>query len=113
MRMRPDGAWLPFRATQAFRADRPELSWRARVWMAGVLPVFVEDAYRDGHGRLDARLLGLFREPTEPRVRWVGRMRDDDLVGGCRIPTRGEVAWHLPEGELVYWRGEVTSLTRR
>ena len=25
-----------------------------------------------------------------------------------RIPLRGEVAWLLPEGRQVYWKGEIT-----
>ena len=29
---------------------------------------------------------------------------------GMRVPTRGEVAWLLPEGPKPYWRGEVTAL---
>jgi hypothetical protein len=27
-----------------------------------------------------------------------------------RIPQRGEVAWLLPEGPQVYWRGRVTEI---
>jgi len=26
------------------------------------------------------------------------------------VPTRGEVAWLLPEGDKPYWRGTVTAL---
>ena len=26
-----------------------------------------------------------------------------------RMPTRGEIAWELPEGRFVYWGGEITS----
>lgn len=39
---------------------------------------------------------------------WQGRMRDYDTFAGMRIPRVGEVAWLLPEGEQVYWKGRVT-----
>ena len=44
-------------------------------------------------------------------VRWVGRFRDYANFGPYRLPTRGEVAWELPEGEFVYFRGAITSFT--
>lgn len=43
-------------------------------------------------------------EPTP----WEGRLRDYALHGGLRVPTAGEVAWLLPEGRQVYWKGSVT-----
>jgi hypothetical protein len=44
-------------------------------------------------------------------TRWIGRFRDYATIGAYRIPRFGEVAWVLPAGEFVYWRGEVLSLT--
>jgi hypothetical protein len=41
---------------------------------------------------------------------WEGRWSDYAERDGMRVPTRGEVAWLLPEGRRVYWRGEVTSI---
>lgn len=43
-------------------------------------------------------------------TRWFGRYADYGPVGAYRLPRRGEVAWDLPEGEFVYWRGGMTSL---
>lgn len=42
-------------------------------------------------------------------VRWVGRFRDYAAFGPYRLPSYGEVAWELPEGEFVYFRGTITS----
>lgn len=42
-------------------------------------------------------------------MRWVGRFRDYAQFGGYRVPRYGEVAWALPEGEFVYFRGTITS----
>lgn len=44
-------------------------------------------------------------------TRWIGRFSDYTAIGDYRMPRRGEVAWALPEGEFVYWRGEILSVT--
>jgi hypothetical protein len=44
-------------------------------------------------------------------TRWVGRFREYINLDGYRVPRFGEVAWVLPAGEFVYWRGEIISLT--
>ena len=41
---------------------------------------------------------------------WAGSFGDYAVVGGIRVPTRGEVRWELPDGPFVYWRGTITSL---
>ncbi|UJW85691.1 DUF6544 family protein [Devosia sp. SL43] len=42
-------------------------------------------------------------------MRWIGRFRDYTQFGSYRVPRHGEVAWVLPEGEFVYFRGTITS----
>jgi len=41
---------------------------------------------------------------------WRGVFSEYAIVGGIRVPTRGEVSWELPEGPFTYWRGNITSL---
>lgn len=41
---------------------------------------------------------------------WRGRFWNHASHNGLRIPTSGEVAWILPEGELVYWRATVSDI---
>ncbi|MBX0324618.1 hypothetical protein EGH21_16440 [Halomicroarcula sp. F13] len=41
-------------------------------------------------------------------ARWTGRFEDYAERGGMVVPTRGEVAWNLSQGDLPYWRGEIT-----
>lgn len=41
---------------------------------------------------------------------WAGSFGDYELVGGVRVPTRGEVRWQLPAGPFTYWRGTLTAL---
>ncbi|MBV0902852.1 DUF6544 family protein [Haloarcula salina] len=42
-------------------------------------------------------------EPTP----WTGRWTDYETRDGMRVPTRGEVVWHLPDGDLTAWRGRL------
>lgn len=42
---------------------------------------------------------------------WEGRFSDYEERDGMTIPTRGEVAWMLPAGRQVYWRGEITEVS--
>jgi hypothetical protein len=44
-------------------------------------------------------------------TRWIGRFSDYTQFGAYRIPRNGEIAWDLPEGEYVYWRGTITSFS--
>ena len=39
---------------------------------------------------------------------WEGRWQEYGTLGGMRVPIRGEVAWLLPEGRQVYWKGRIT-----
>ena len=41
---------------------------------------------------------------------WEGRWSDYAERDGMKVPTKGEVAWLMPEGRKPYWRGEVTRL---
>ncbi len=41
---------------------------------------------------------------------WTGVFARSAVVGGVRLPTRGEVRWELPDGPFTYWRGTITSL---
>ena len=52
------------------------------------------------------RAVGKTAVPTP----WSGTFGDHAVLGGIRIPTRGEVRWLLPEGPFTYWRARVTGL---
>jgi hypothetical protein len=41
---------------------------------------------------------------------WEGQWFDFEWRDGLRVPTRGEVAWLLPEGRKPYWRGTVSAM---
>jgi hypothetical protein len=45
-------------------------------------------------------------------MRWIGRFRNYTHLGAYRLPAYGEIAWVLPAGEFVYWRGQVIEFGR-
>jgi hypothetical protein len=46
-------------------------------------------------------------EPTP----WTGRWHEYETRNGMRVPTAGEVIWHLPDGDMKAWRGRVTDIS--
>lgn len=40
-------------------------------------------------------------------ARWIGRFSNYAQVGAYRFPRHGEIAWDLPQGEFIYWRGDI------
>jgi hypothetical protein len=62
-----------------------------------VTRVYTEERYR--------RVDGGF-EPTP----WSGYWHDYRTRNGVRVPTEGEVVWHLPEGDLEAWQGQITEI---
>lgn len=40
---------------------------------------------------------------------WRGDFSGYERRSGMLIPMRGQVAWLLPEGQQIYWRGEITN----
>jgi hypothetical protein len=52
--------WKPFISRQRVVTRKPGFLWDAQVFMYPGLPAHVEDSYIAGHGRLIAKVLGLF-----------------------------------------------------
>ena len=81
----------------------------------------VEVTTRVGTGKVAIRLefdaagdiVGAFAD-ARPRTEgkssvptpWSGFFSEYAIIGGIRIPTRGEVRWELPEGPFTYWARE-------
>ncbi|MFC4542474.1 DUF6544 family protein [Halosolutus amylolyticus] len=41
---------------------------------------------------------------------WSGYWRNYETRNGVRVPTEGEVVWHLPDGDMHAWQGRVTDI---
>lgn len=70
MRANPGDAWQPHTAEQTISVHEPGFVWLARVQLAPFLPARILDAYVDGEGLLEVRLLGSLRlaRATGPQV---------------------------------------------
>jgi hypothetical protein len=179
--------WLPFKAEQCFTTSPPGFVWQAKVQFLPMLNFSVTDMFVNGHGRLQARLLSLFKVvdarsretdqgellrylaeiawfPTGwlspyiewesmdqhsakatlrlsglsvsavahfddeyrlsrvtaqrhmeeagrfPLYKWSGQLSDYRRIAGLLVPFRATALWHLPTGDLEYFRGEVTRI---
>jgi hypothetical protein len=100
----PD-SWHPFRAVQRVTLHPPGFAWDAMIRIAGILGVRVRDAYRDGRGSVDARLLGLVplvRQAGTPQIaiaslqRWLA---EAPWMPTALLPRDG-LAW-MPIDELT------------
>lgn len=103
--------WLPFTAEQTCDAVRPGFVWHARVTMAPLMTCVVEDAFQDGHGRLDAKVLGLVP---------VAHARGPEIDRGEMQRYLAELVWcpmaflhnpelryrEQPDGTVRVWVGE-------
>ncbi len=94
-------SWTPIDDTSArvtFTDGPTTVSLDVRFGAGGEIASFSAIRDRDGKG---------VSVPTP----WVGRLTDWKRVDGMMIPTAGEVAWVMPEGEAAYWRGRVVDAT--
>ncbi len=59
-----------------------------------VVGIYTEDRF----GRFDGKYI---------RYPWEGHFSDYREHDGVRIPFKGEVGWHLPDGWWLFWKGEI------
>ncbi|MFW6338739.1 MAG: DUF6920 family protein [Alkalispirochaetaceae bacterium] len=100
----PSLAWSPVddRSAIATLADR--------AVQVSLLFRFSEDNLIDSvRAEARGRSVGGKTIPTP----WEGRWQEYEPRNGMLVPTKGEVAWLLPEGRKPYWRGRVTEIQYR
>lgn len=87
-------------------AEGPDGS--VRVWVANV-ETYV-DLYFDDDGDI-VRTYTLTRSRGEDGpAPWEGICGGYRDFGGLRVPSSGEVSWHLPGGKFEYWRGDFANV---
>jgi hypothetical protein len=133
-----DAPWLPFAATEHVAVKPPGFVWDATIDVAPFVPgpgldwepidegsaratlshrgttvscVFHVDG-ADEVTRVTAERPRSTDDGYEPTP-WTGSWRRYRERSGLLVPTEGEVAWNLPDGDLPYWRGRLTSIEHR
>jgi hypothetical protein len=98
LRLKPGARWLPFTAIQESSLQEIAFSWRARMRMLPLLPVYVLDRYAAGVGTGEVRLFGRI-----PIMRESGRQVGE----GSALRYLAELPWApqamLANGQLE-WR---------
>jgi hypothetical protein len=94
-----NGQWRPLRATQHFTISPPGFVWDAQIDMAPLMPVFVRDAYVNGHAKMQASMYGVY-----PLANQVDK---PELNAGALQRFLGESVWFptaLLPSTTVEWR---------
>jgi hypothetical protein len=113
--------WKPFTSRPRVITRRPGFLWDAQVFMFPGLPAHVEDSDIAGHGRLIAKVLGLFTVADSQGVGEIARgelvmlpwdcaLSDYPAQNGMLIPLAGEAAWMRADGRKAYFVGYVKTL---
>ena len=105
-----EAVWLP-----TALLPRDGLVWspiddsNARVTLTDGATTVSLDAHFAPSGGLESTSTMRYRDVdgTPVLTPWVGHHTDYVRMDGMMIPTRGEVAWVLPEGPVPYWRGRI------
>jgi uncharacterized protein DUF6920 len=105
-----EAVWLP-----TALLPRDGLTWsaidddNARVTLTDGATTASLDAHFAPSGELDSISTKRYRDVkgTPVLTPWIGTHTDYRRIDGMMIPTKGEVAWVLPEGPVPYWRGGI------
>lgn len=90
MRLKPEGRWMPFSASQTFHPDHPGFIWRTQVDMMPGISFLGRDAFLQGHGHMLIKILGWI-----PVADASGPTTDQ----GTMLRYLGETVW-FPAGAL-------------
>lgn len=83
-RLGPDRPWMPFTAEEYYTTDRPGFIWLAVFQLAPILTIEGRDAYIEGRGSIDMRLLGLMP---------VAQQRGPEMDQGALLRYLNEIVW--------------------
>lgn len=59
IKLSPKQKWMKFKAVQQISADQVAFCWRAKFKMASLIPGSVVDEFKEGKGKLEAKILGV------------------------------------------------------
>jgi len=85
MRTKPNGKWMPFKATQFFNANDPSFVWSTTVDAMPVITMIGRDKLVNGKGKMLIKLAGLF--PV------VNVSENEKINSGSMIRYLSEICW--------------------
>lgn len=103
MRTKPDGKWMRFQASEYFNIDEPGFTWTADVRVAPFIHLHGKDEYRDGHGTMLIKLLGLLP---------VINSKGPEIDQGAMLRYLAESAWFPSFALSSYLRWEEMDLMK-
>ena len=103
IRFGPERRWMPYQAEQLLDPGRLIFRWRATVAMAPLMRAGVVDAFEDGHGLLEARMLGIpFIRARGPAVDKGECMRLLAELAWCPVGFgHTGLAWQAPDDRTL------------
>lgn len=97
MKTTPEGHWIPFGADQYNTVTAPGFMWQTRIQMMPLVSILGRDKYRNGHGNMLIKVLGLY-----PMADSKGPATDQ----GSLLRNLGEICW-FPSAALekyIQWQ---------
>lgn len=97
-RLGADKPWLPIHAEQVYTTQPPGFRWRAHFNLFGLPLMYGDDTYKDGHGHMFGKLLGVFQ---------MFDARGEQMDQGTMLRYLQEMCW-FPSAYLsdyITWEG--------
>lgn len=91
-----DKPWMPLNVEQFYTTNPPGFLWKARFRMFGLPLMRATDVYKDGHGHMHGKILGLFT---------VADGKGDEVDQGTAIRFLNEMTWFPTAylGDNITW----------
>jgi hypothetical protein len=85
MRTKPDGNWMPFKATQYFNCINPSFIWSTNVETMPLISIIGRDKFIDGKGEMQIKLASL--------ISVVNEKPNDKINQGAMVRYLAEICW--------------------
>ncbi len=95
-RLGADKPWMPMSVSQYYTTTPPGFLWKATFKIAGLPLMVADDTYKDGHGHMHGKILGLFT---------VADGQGEEIDQGTMVRYLQEMMWFPSAylGENITW----------
>jgi len=95
MRMKPDGSWIGFDATQFNTIDPPAFVWNSQVNAGALVTIAGRDKFEDGKGNMLIKPLFIYP---------LANSSGDEIDQGAMIRYMSEIAWYPEAAHARYFQ---------